>query len=53
MKKYVCSVCGYVYNPADGDPDAGVKPNTAFEDVPDDWVCPVCGAGKDSFEPAE
>ena len=53
MKKYVCSVCGYVYNPADGDPDAGIKPGTAFEDVPEDWVCPVCGAGKDSFEPAE
>jgi rubredoxin len=50
MKKYVCSVCGYVYNPADGDPDSGVKPGTAFEDLPEDWVCPVCGAGKDSFE---
>jgi rubredoxin len=53
MKKYVCSVCGYVYNPADGDPDAGIKPGTAFEDIPEDWVCPVCGAGKDSFEPVE
>jgi rubredoxin len=50
MKKYVCTVCGYVYNPADGDPDSGVKPGTAFEDIPEDWVCPVCGAGKDSFE---
>jgi rubredoxin len=50
MKKFVCSVCGYVYNPADGDPDSGVKPGTAFEDLPEDWVCPVCGAGKDSFE---
>ncbi len=53
MKKYVCSVCGYVYNPADGDPDAGIKAKTAFEDLPEDWVCPVCGAGKDSFEVME
>jgi rubredoxin len=51
MKNYVCNVCGYVYNPADGDPDSGIKPGTAFEDIPEDWVCPVCGAGKDSFEP--
>ncbi len=50
MKKFVCSVCGYVYNPADGDPDSGIKPGTAFEDLPEDWVCPVCGAGKDAFE---
>jgi rubredoxin len=50
MKNYVCNVCGYVYNPADGDPDAGIKPGTAFEDIPEDWVCPVCGAGKDAFE---
>jgi rubredoxin len=53
MKKYVCTVCGYVYNPVDGDPDAGIKPGTAFEDIPEDWVCPVCGAGKDSFEVIE
>jgi rubredoxin len=51
MKKYVCSVCGYTYDPAVGDPDAGVKPGTAFESLPDDWVCPVCGASKDQFEP--
>jgi rubredoxin len=50
MKKFVCNVCGYVYNPADGDSDSGVKPGTAFEDLPEDWVCPVCGAGKDAFE---
>jgi len=50
MKKFVCSVCGYVYNPADGDLDSGIKPGTAFEDIPEDWVCPVCGAGKDAFE---
>lgn len=50
MQKYVCSVCGYVYDPAIGDPDSGIKPGTPFEDIPDDWVCPVCGVGKDSFE---
>jgi rubredoxin len=50
MKKYVCNVCGYVYDPAAGDPDSGIKPGTAFEDIPEDWVCPVCGAGKDSFD---
>jgi rubredoxin len=50
MKNFVCNVCGYVYNPADGDPDSGIKPGTAFEDIPEDWVCPVCGAGKDAFE---
>ncbi|WP_276538493.1 rubredoxin [Dehalobacterium formicoaceticum] len=53
MKKYVCSVCGYVYDPAEGDPDSGVAPGTAFEDIPDDWVCPVCGVGKDQFEVEE
>jgi rubredoxin len=50
MAKYVCSVCGYVYDPAVGDPDNGVKAGTAFEKLPGDWVCPVCGAGKDQFE---
>jgi rubredoxin/flavin reductase (DIM6/NTAB) family NADH-FMN oxidoreductase RutF len=50
MSKYVCSVCGYVYDPAVGDPDSGIKPGTPFESIPDDWVCPVCGVGKDSFE---
>ena len=49
MDKYRCDVCGYVYNPEKGDPDNGVEPGTAFEDIPDDWVCPVCGAGKDQF----
>lgn len=49
MKKYVCSVCGYVYDPAVGDPDGGIEPGTAFEDIPEDWVCPVCGVGKDQF----
>ncbi len=50
MKKYVCLVCGYVYDPAEGDPDSGIAAGTAFEDLPDDWVCPVCGASKDQFE---
>lgn len=49
MDKYVCDVCGYVYDPEKGDPDGGIEPGTAFEDIPDDWVCPVCGAGKDQF----
>lgn len=49
-EKYVCNVCGYVYDPAVGDPDGGVAPGTPFEDIPDDWVCPVCGAGKNEFE---
>jgi flavin reductase (DIM6/NTAB) family NADH-FMN oxidoreductase RutF/rubredoxin len=53
MRKYRCTVCGYIYDPKEGDPDGGVKPGTAFEDIPDDWVCPVCGVGKDQFEPAE
>jgi rubredoxin/flavin reductase (DIM6/NTAB) family NADH-FMN oxidoreductase RutF len=51
MKKYICDVCGYVYDPAKGDPDNDVKPGTSFEDLPGDWTCPVCGAGKDQFSP--
>lgn len=50
MKKYVCTVCGYVYDPEAGDPDSGVAPGTSFEEIPDDWACPVCGVGKDMFE---
>ena len=50
MEKYVCTVCGYVYDPAKGDPENNVKPGTKWEDVPKDWVCPVCGAPKDAFE---
>jgi len=50
MKKYKCSVCGYIYEPEKGDPESGIKPGTAFEDIPDDWVCPLCGVGKDKFE---
>jgi len=53
MKKYKCLMCGYVYDPAVGDPDSGVEAGTAFEDLPNDWVCPECGAGKDEFEPLE
>jgi len=51
MNKYVCDVCGYVYDPAIGDPDNGVDPGTAFDDITDDWTCPTCGAGKESFSP--
>ncbi len=51
MKKYICEVCGYVYDPSEGDPDNGVPPGTPFEKLPDGWVCPVCGAGKDQFSP--
>lgn len=53
MEKYECSLCGYVYDPADGDPDNGVEPGTAFADISEDWVCPLCGAGKDMFERVE
>lgn len=51
MQKYTCQVCGYVYDPANGDPENGVAPGTAFEDLPADWTCPVCGADKSQFEP--
>ena len=51
MKRYVCDVCGYVYDPEKGIPEDGVEPGTPFEDLPDDWVCPVCGAPKDQFSP--
>jgi rubredoxin len=50
MSKYECIACGYIYNPAKGDPSQGVKPGTSFDDLPADWVCPDCGAGKDQFE---
>jgi rubredoxin len=52
MDKYECTVCGYVYDPEDGDPDNGIDPGTSFADLPDDWTCPVCGASKDQFEKA-
>jgi len=50
MDKYVCTVCGYVYDPAVGDPDSGIEAGTSFDDIPEDWVCPLCGVGKESFE---
>ena len=50
MKTYVCTTCGWEYVPEIGDPDGGIAPGTPFEDIPDDWVCPVCGLGKDVFE---
>jgi hydroxylamine reductase len=53
MKKYRCLACEYVYDPQKGDPDNGIDPGTAFEDLPDDWICPVCGVGKDQFEAME
>ena len=53
MDKYVCTLCGYVYDPAKGDPDNGVAPGTAFEDLPEDWVCPECGVEKDQFSEYE
>jgi rubredoxin len=51
MQKFVCDVCGYVYDPSIGDPDSGIAPGTPFSDIPDDWACPECGVGKDSFSP--
>lgn len=53
MQKYVCIPCGYVYDPEEGDPDNGIKKGTPFEQLPEDWVCPVCFADKDQFEPTE
>ena len=53
MKKYRCIPCDYIYDPALGDPDNGIKPGTAFEDLPDNWQCPVCFVGKEEFEPIE
>ena len=50
MTKYKCTVCGYIYEPEKGDPESGIKPGTSFEELPDDWECPICGVGKDEFE---
>ena len=52
-QKYVCSVCGYVYDPEKGDPDHGIAPGTAFADLPADWACPDCGVSKEDFAPEE
>lgn len=53
MKKWICIPCGYEYDPAIGDPDGDIAPGTAFEDIPEDWTCPICGVGKDDFEVVE
>ncbi|MEW6595386.1 MAG: rubredoxin [Thermodesulfobacteriota bacterium] len=53
MKKYECGVCGYIYDPQVGDPDNGIPAGTAFESLPDTWVCPICGASKDMFTPID
>jgi rubredoxin len=50
---YICTSCGFIYDPDEGDPDGGVPPGTSFDDIPDDWFCPVCGARKADFEPYE
>ncbi|MEE4258039.1 MAG: rubredoxin [Bacteroidales bacterium] len=49
LKKYKCLVCGYIYDPAEGDPTKNIPPGTSFEDLPDDWRCPICGVGKEEF----
>jgi len=53
MKKYRCKICGYIYDPEKGDADGNIAPGTSFDDLPDDWVCPICGASKDDFEVIE
>ena len=53
MKKYICDICGYEYDPAAGDPDNGIAPGTPFEALPADWVCPMCGVGKEDFSPVD
>ena len=50
MVKYKCKVCGYIYDEEIGDPDSGIKPGTKFSSIPNDWVCPLCGVGKENFE---
>ena len=53
MDKYLCTVCGYIYDSEIGDPDNGIEPGVPFEEVPDDWICPVCGVDKEAFEKVE
>lgn len=53
MQKYRCTVCGYIYDPEDGDPSSDVDPGTSFEELPEDWNCPVCGVSKEDFEPVD
>ena len=50
MDRYICIICGYVYDPAEGDPEDGIPAGTSFEDLPEDWTCPACGVGKEDFE---
>jgi len=50
LKKYRCTICGYIYDPEKGDPDGGIEPGTPFEEIPDDWTCPICGVTKEDFE---
>ena len=50
MKQYVCNACGYIYDEANGIPEDEINPGTTFEELPEDWVCPICGLGKDHFE---
>jgi rubredoxin len=52
-QQWICSSCGFIYDPEEGDPDGGIPPGTAFDEIPDDWFCPVCGARKRDFEPYE
>jgi len=51
--KYQCGMCDYIYDPEVGDPDGNIPPGTDFKDIPEDWVCPVCGVGKDQFKPVD
>ena len=51
MEKYICTNCGYIYDPAQGDEESGIPPGTVFNDLPDDWICPVCYVNKDQFDP--
>lgn len=53
MKKYICTVCQWVYDPETGDPEQGIEPGVPFESLPEDWVCPLCGVGKEEFEVTE
>lgn len=53
MKKYICNICGYIYDPETGDEEASIPPGALFEDLPDDWACPVCGVGKEDFSVLE
>ena len=53
MQRWICTICQYIYDPATGDPENGIAPGTPFEEIPETWVCPICGAGKEVFEPVD